>query len=75
MRRWWRYVIERLGAYNVIWTLAGEYNMNDYGGFGLPFWKDLGAMVKSEDPYAPHRRAPDAARVERRRRRSPVVHG
>ena len=51
MRRWWRYVIARLGAYNVIWTLAGEYNMNNYGGFGLPFWKDLGVMVKNEDPY------------------------
>ena len=37
MRRWWRYVIARLGAYNVIWVLAGEYNMNNYGGFGLPF--------------------------------------
>ena len=52
MRRWWRYVIARLGAYNVIWVLAGEYNMNNYGGFGLPFWKDLGALVKKEDPYA-----------------------
>jgi len=51
MRRWWRYVIARLGAYNVIWVLAGEYNMNNYGGFGLPFWKDLGAMIKHEDPY------------------------
>ena len=51
MRRWWRYVIHRLGAYNVIWVLAGEYNMNNYGGFGLPFWKDLGALVKREDPY------------------------
>jgi hypothetical protein len=51
MRRWWRYVIARLGAYNVIWVLAGEYNMNNYGGFGLPFWKELGALVKQEDPY------------------------
>ena len=51
MRRWWRYVIARLGAYNVIWVLAGEYNMNNYGGFGLAFWKDLGAMIKREDPY------------------------
>ncbi len=25
--------------------------MNNYGGFGLPFWKDLGALVKREDPY------------------------
>lgn len=51
MRRWWRYVMARLGAYNVIWVLAGEYNMNNYGGFGLPFWKDLGTLVKHEDPY------------------------
>jgi len=51
LRRWWRYVIHRLGAYNVVWVLAGEYNMNDYGGMGLPFWKDLGAMVRKEDPY------------------------
>jgi hypothetical protein len=51
MRRWWRYVVHRLGAYNVIWVLAGEYNMNDYGGLGLQFWKDLGAMIRREDPY------------------------
>lgn len=51
IRRWWRYVIHRLGAYNVIWTLAGEYNMNDYGGLGLAFWKDLGPMVAAEDPF------------------------
>ena len=51
IRRWWRYVIHRLAAYNVIWTLAGEYNMNDYGGLGLDFWKDLGAMVAAEDPF------------------------
>jgi hypothetical protein len=35
----------------VIWTLAGEYNMNNYESFGLPFWKDLGAMAKKEDAY------------------------
>lgn len=51
MRRWWRYVMARLGAYNVVWVLAGEYNMNNYAGYGLPFWKALGAMVKTEDPY------------------------
>lgn len=52
MRRWWRYVTHRLGAYNVIWTLAGEYNMWNYGGLGLDFWKDLGALVEKEDPYS-----------------------
>jgi hypothetical protein len=51
IRRWWRYTIERLSAYNVVWVLAGEYNMFNYGGLGLPFWKDLGAMVRREDPY------------------------
>jgi len=51
IRRWWRYVVHRLHAYNVIWVLAGEYNMNDYGGFPIQFWNDLGALIKSEDPY------------------------
>jgi hypothetical protein len=51
IRRWWRYTIQRLGAYNVIWVLAGEYNLYDYGGLGLDFWKRLGAMVREEDPY------------------------
>jgi len=51
IRHWWRYVIHRLGAYNVIWTLAGEYNMYNYGGLGLDFWKELGAMVAAEDPF------------------------
>ncbi len=49
--RWWRYVISRLAAYNVVWVLAGEYNMNNYGGMGLQFWKDLGTMIRAEDPY------------------------
>jgi len=51
MRRWWRYVIHRLHAYNVIWVMAGEYNMNNYGGFPLEFWNNLGKLIKSEDPY------------------------
>ncbi len=51
VRRWWRYVIHRLSAYNVIWVLAGEYNMDNYGGFPLSFWNDLGRLIKSEDPY------------------------
>ncbi|UCF43997.1 MAG: DUF4038 domain-containing protein [Planctomycetota bacterium] len=51
MRRWWRYLIHRLGAYNVIWVLAGEYNMHNYGGLGLEFWKELGQLIDSEDPY------------------------
>jgi Protein of unknown function (DUF4038)/Domain of unknown function (DUF5060)/Putative collagen-binding domain of a collagenase len=51
IQRWWRYLVHRFGAYNVIWVLAGEYNMNNYGGFGIDFWKDLGKLVKNEDPY------------------------
>ena len=51
IERWWRYLVHRFGAYNVIWVLAGEYNMNNYGGFSLDFWKELGKLVKKEDPY------------------------
>lgn len=51
MKRWWRYLVHRLAAYNVIWVIGGEYNMYNYGGFGLPFWKELGQFIKDEDPY------------------------
>lgn len=51
MKRWWRYLVHRLGAYNVIWVVGGEYNMNNYGGLGLDFWKQLGKFIKDEDPY------------------------
>ena len=48
--RWWKYVVHRLHAYNVIWVVAGEYNMNNYGGFPLEFWNRLGQIIKDEDP-------------------------
>jgi hypothetical protein len=51
MKRWWRYLIHRFGAYNVIWVLAGEYNMHNNAGFDIDFWKELGELVKNEDPY------------------------
>jgi hypothetical protein len=51
MKRWWKYIVDRLQAYNVIWVLAGEYNMYHYGGFDLNFWNELGSLVKHEDPY------------------------
>lgn len=51
MIRWWRYLVHRFAAYNVIWVVAGEYNMNNYGGYPLDFWKDLGRLIKKEDPY------------------------
>lgn len=47
----WCYLIHRFGAYNVIWVLAGEYNMHNNAGFSLDFWKELGEMVKNEDPW------------------------
>ena len=49
MRRWTRYMVHRLAAYNVIWNVGGEYNMYDYGGLGLQFWKELGALMRRED--------------------------
>jgi hypothetical protein len=51
MKRWWRYLVDRLAAYNVIWVIGGEYNMYNYGGLGIQFWKDLGQFIKDEDPY------------------------
>jgi len=51
MRRWTRYMVHRLSALNVVWVLAGEYNMHNYGGLGLDFWKQLGQLVSQEDPY------------------------
>lgn len=51
MRRWCRYMVHRLGAYNVIWVLAGEYNMHNYGGLGVDFWNQLGQLFDDEDPY------------------------
>jgi hypothetical protein len=51
MQRWWRYLVHRFGAYNVIWVVAGEYNMNNNAGFPLSFWKEMGKLIKNEDPY------------------------
>ena len=51
MKRWWRYLVDRFAAYNVIWVVAGEYNMYNNGGFSVDFWKELGAYIKEADPY------------------------
>jgi hypothetical protein len=51
VKRWWRYLVNRFAAYNVIWVVAGEYNMYNNGGFSVEFWKELGAYIKAEDPY------------------------
>jgi hypothetical protein len=49
--RWCRYLVHRYGAYNVIWTLCGEYTLYNCSGFGIQFWKDVGSMIDAEDPY------------------------
>ena len=51
VRRWCRYLIHRLGAYNVVWVVAGEYNLYNYAGLGIDYWKGLSRMIKEEDPY------------------------
>jgi hypothetical protein len=51
VQRWWRYLLHRFSAYNVIWVLAGEYNMYNYGGFPLEFWNRVGRQIKNDDPY------------------------
>jgi hypothetical protein len=51
MQRWWRYLVHRFGAYNVIWVIGAEYNMHNNAGFPLDFWKNLGKLIKTEDPY------------------------
>ncbi|MEX0330666.1 MAG: DUF4038 domain-containing protein [Puniceicoccaceae bacterium] len=51
MRRWSRYLVHRLGAYNVIWVIAGEYNKHNYSGFDINVWKRMGEMIDAEDPY------------------------
>lgn len=52
MKRWWRYLVHRFGAYNVVWVLGGEYNMHNNAGYPLSFWKELGTLVKNDDPYS-----------------------
>ena len=51
VKRYWRYLVHRFAAYNVVWVVAGEYNMYNNGGFSLEFWKEFGALIKAEDPY------------------------
>lgn len=52
-RRWIRYTVHRLGAFNVVWVIAAEYNLDNYGGLSLEFWKSIAKRVRAEDPY-PH---------------------
>ena len=51
IRRWWKYLVHRYAAFNVIWVLAGEFNLYGYGGFDSDFWNEIGEIVDAEDPY------------------------
>lgn len=46
-QRYWRYVVARYGAYNVVWSLAGEFLFT----FDVPAWRRLGEAVDRLDPY------------------------
>ena len=65
MKKHWRYLVARYGAYPVVWCLAGEMTMPVYGskrweqdreelGAG---WLTVGRYLKQVDPYARPRTA------------------
>jgi hypothetical protein len=49
LKRHWRYVIARYGAYPVFWILAGELQNESKWGVGP--WGEVGRYVRSIDPY------------------------
>jgi len=49
LKRHWRYLIARYGAYPVFWILAGELHNNSKWGEGP--WGEVGRYVRSIDPY------------------------
>jgi len=49
LKRHWRYVIARYGAYPVFWILAGELHNESKWGVGP--WGEVGRYVRSIDPY------------------------
>jgi Protein of unknown function (DUF4038)/Domain of unknown function (DUF5060) len=59
MKKHWRYLIARYGAYPVVWTLAGEVTMPwylapDQAGqrqWQREHWSELGRYVRAVDPY------------------------
>ncbi|MBR4748873.1 MAG: DUF4038 domain-containing protein [Abditibacteriota bacterium] len=63
LSRYWRYLIARYGAANVIWCLAGEATMPWYGYHTDPeefeqrrqsqkdFWSRMARYVRAADPY------------------------
>ena len=65
LKKHWRYLVARYGAYPVVWCLAGEMTMPVYGseraeqdrkelGVG---WAEVGRYLKEVDPYAHPRTA------------------
>ena len=49
LKRHWRYLIARYGAYPVFWILAGELQNSSKWGVGP--WGEVGRYVRSIDPY------------------------
>ena len=49
LKRHWRYLIARYGAYPVVWILAGELHNNSKWGEGP--WAEVGRYVRNIDPY------------------------
>ncbi|MEO2047896.1 MAG: DUF4038 domain-containing protein [Pirellulales bacterium] len=49
LKRHWRYLIARYGAYPVFWILAGE--LHDDAKWGVGPWGEVGRYVRTIDPY------------------------
>jgi len=49
LKRHWRYLIARYGAYPVVWILAGELHNDSKWGVGP--WAEVGRYVGAIDPY------------------------
>jgi hypothetical protein len=47
-KSYWRYIVARYGAYNVTWSLAGEYLFT----WDVDGWRELGEEIDRFDPYA-----------------------
>lgn len=49
LKRHWRYLIARYGAYPVFWILAGELHNDSKWGVGT--WGEVGRYIREIDPY------------------------
>lgn len=57
MKRYWRYIIARYGAYPIIWVAGGEIydppdNVNAPPGARVTGWTDVVRYIRAIDPYA-----------------------